>query len=105
MSRTTTDDCLEHCPNHFNLAYHAAIRAKQIVRRGDALVPERNDKSVVVALREIARGLSEVKPMSVEKGDQTEEKSAAAEESLAASAEESSGESSEEAAAESSAGE
>lgn len=67
MSRTTTDDCLENCPNHFNLAYHAAARAKQIMRRGDARVPEGEDKSVVVALREIARGLHEVAPMSVEK--------------------------------------
>ncbi|MGI9297106.1 MAG: DNA-directed RNA polymerase subunit omega [Gammaproteobacteria bacterium] len=66
MSRTTTDDCREHCPNHFNLAYHAATRAQEIMRRGDARVPEGEDKPVVVALREIARGVYETPPLAVE---------------------------------------
>ena len=56
MSRITIDDCLVNCPNHFELAYHAAKRAQQIVRRADALVPEGDDKAIVVALREVARG-------------------------------------------------
>lgn len=66
MSRTTTDDCIEHCPNHFNLAYHTGLRAQQIIRRGDSRVPEGEDKSVVIALREIARGLYKVPQMVCE---------------------------------------
>lgn len=54
MARTTVDDCLEQCPNHFELAYRAARRARDIMNRGDPLVPEHGDKSIVVALREIA---------------------------------------------------
>ena len=54
MARTTVDDCLEQCPNHFELAYRVSRRARDIMNRGDPLVPEHGDKSVVVALREIA---------------------------------------------------
>lgn len=78
MSRTTTDDCLVNCPNHFNLAYHAAQRAHQIMRRGDAQVPLGDDKSIVLALREIAKGLHVVMPLIPEKPP-TEETSAATE--------------------------
>lgn len=66
MSRITIDDCLEHCSNHFHLAYHAAKRAQQIARRGDALVGEGDDKSIVVALREVARGAVPVSPLPAE---------------------------------------
>lgn len=66
MSRTTTDDCRENCPNHFNLAFYAARRAQEIMRRGDARVPEGEDRSVVVALREIARGVCEAPPLAAE---------------------------------------
>lgn len=68
MPRTTTDDCTERCPNHFTLAHHAATRAHEIMRRGDARVPEGEDKSIVVALREIARGVSEPPPLAAELG-------------------------------------
>lgn len=76
MSRTTTDDCVENCPNHFSLAYHAAQRAQQILRRGDARVPEGDDRYVVVALREIAKGLLPIEPMLLEKGTTPEEMAA-----------------------------
>ena len=54
MARTTVDDCLAQCPNHFELAHRSARRARDIMTRGDARVPEHTDKPVVVALREIA---------------------------------------------------
>ena len=54
MARTTIDDCLEQCPNHFELSYRAARRARDIMNRGDPRVPDQGDKSIVVALREIA---------------------------------------------------
>ena len=66
MSRTTTDDCRIHCRNHFSLAYHAARRGQEILRRGDSMVPEGNDKCVVLALREVAKGLQTVAPMGPE---------------------------------------
>ena len=68
MSRTTTDDCVENCPNHFSLAYHTALRAQQILRRGDARVTEGDDRYVVIALREIAKGLYPIEPMLLEGG-------------------------------------
>ena len=68
MSRTTTDDCVENCPNHFSLAYHTALRAQQILRRGDARVAEGDDRYVVIALREIAKGLYPIEPMLLEGG-------------------------------------
>lgn len=66
MARTTIDDCREHCPNHFSLAYHAARRAQEILRRGNEQVHDGGDKSVVVALREVAKGLGAVPPLSAE---------------------------------------
>lgn len=67
MARTTTDDCLKHCRNHFSLTYHAARRGQEIFRRGDAMVPEGGDKCVVLALREVAKGLQTVPLMGPEK--------------------------------------
>ena len=54
MARTTVDDCLRQCPNHFELAYRAARRARDIMNRGDPRVPVHGDKSIVISLREIA---------------------------------------------------
>ena len=68
MARTTVDDCLEQCPNHFELAYRASRRARDIMNRGDPRVPEHGDKSVVIALREIAdpNALAEPTPPDAE---------------------------------------
>jgi len=58
MARITVEDCLEKLPNRFELTLLAAKRARQLIRSGeDPLVPWENDKSTVVALREIADGL------------------------------------------------
>ena len=62
------EDCLDHCSNHFTLAYEVARRSHLILRRGDALVPENNDRVVVVALREVAGGHTAVPPMKIDTG-------------------------------------
>jgi DNA-directed RNA polymerase subunit omega len=57
MARITVEDCLEKLPNRFELTLLAAKRARQLIMSGeDPLVPWENDKSTVVALREIAAG-------------------------------------------------
>lgn len=57
MARITVEDCLAKLPNRFELTLVAAKRARQLIMSGeDPLVPWENDKSTVVALREIAEG-------------------------------------------------
>lgn len=54
MARVTVEDCVEILPNRFDLVLMAAHRARNI-SAGAALTVERdNDKTPVVALREIA---------------------------------------------------
>ena len=61
MARTTIEDCLQHCPNHFDLAFFAARRAREL--RGDVARTEQlDDKETVVALREIAQGRMTIEP-------------------------------------------
>jgi|SRR5690606_9934774 DNA-directed RNA polymerase subunit omega len=58
MARITVEDCLENVDNRFDLVLVASKRARQIATGGkEPLVPWENDKSTVVALREIALGL------------------------------------------------
>lgn len=57
MARITVEDCLDKLPNRFELTLLAAKRARQLVMSGeDPMVAWENDKSTVVALREIAEG-------------------------------------------------
>ncbi len=54
MARVTVEDCIEIVPNRFDLVLMAAHRARNI-SAGAALTVERdNDKTPVVALRELA---------------------------------------------------
>ncbi|MBY0380201.1 MAG: DNA-directed RNA polymerase subunit omega [Burkholderiales bacterium] len=55
MARFTVADCLEVIENRYELTLSAAIRARQI-EHGEAslLDADENDKSAVLALREIA---------------------------------------------------
>jgi DNA-directed RNA polymerase subunit omega len=58
MARVTVEDCLENVENRFELVLLASRRARQLARGiSDPLVPVENDKSTVLALREIADGL------------------------------------------------
>ena len=57
MARVTVEDCLHAVDNRFQLVLLAAKRARRILRSGeDPMVPWDNDKTTVVALREIAEG-------------------------------------------------
>lgn len=58
MARVTVEDCLEHIDNQFELTLVAAKRARQLARGADAQVPWGQHKSTVVALREVADGLT-----------------------------------------------
>lgn len=61
MARVTVEDCLEHVANRFELVMVASRRARQLTLGGkDPKLPWENDKPTVVALREIAEGLTDV---------------------------------------------
>jgi DNA-directed RNA polymerase subunit omega len=54
MARVTVEDCIEKVPNRFDLVLLAAHRSRNIAA-GSALTVDRdNDKTPVVALRELA---------------------------------------------------
>ncbi len=57
MARVTVEDCEKHVDNRFDLVLMAARRARQICAGAPELVEPENDKSTVIALREIAQGL------------------------------------------------
>ena len=55
MARVTVEDCLEAVDNRFELVLLASKRARQLALEiTSPFVPLENDKSTVVALREIA---------------------------------------------------
>lgn len=56
MARVTVEDCLKNVKNRFELVLVAAKRARQLMRGKEPKVEWDNDKSTVVALREIAAG-------------------------------------------------
>ena len=58
MARVTIEDCLGQMPNRFELVEVAAQRARKIADGSAKPMVEtnRNNKSAVVALREIAEG-------------------------------------------------
>ncbi|GGK24733.1 DNA-directed RNA polymerase subunit omega [Aliivibrio fischeri] len=58
MARVTVQDAVEKIGNRFDLVLISSRRARQMQTGGkDALVPEENDKTTVIALREIEEGL------------------------------------------------
>ena len=57
MARVTVEDCLKYVDNQFDLILVASKRARQLMITGvEPLVSWENDKSTVVALREIEDG-------------------------------------------------
>lgn len=60
MARVTVDDCLKRIPNRFEMTLAAAYRARQISTGATPRVEQGRDKPAVVALREIAEGLTGV---------------------------------------------
>ncbi|MFZ2314117.1 MAG: DNA-directed RNA polymerase subunit omega [Gammaproteobacteria bacterium] len=59
MARVTVEDCLKNVKNRFELVLIAAKRARQLMRGKEPKVDWDNDKSTVVALREIAAGYTD----------------------------------------------
>jgi DNA-directed RNA polymerase subunit omega len=56
MARVTVEDCLERVENRFALVVLAAKRVKELKRGAPLMVTDRDNREVVMALREIARG-------------------------------------------------
>lgn len=56
MARVTVEDCLTKVSNRFSLVHIAARRAKQLLKGSKALI-KKDNKEIVIALREIAAGL------------------------------------------------
>ncbi len=55
MARITIEDCLEKVDNRFSLVHLAARRVRQL-RAGSKVMSDRNNRDVVLSLREIAAG-------------------------------------------------
>ena len=65
MARLTVEDCLPHVENRFDLVLKAAVRAREIEKGAEPLVPWDKDKATVLALREIASGLHDTKAIDI----------------------------------------
>ena len=59
MARVTIEDCLKNVKNRFELVLIASKRARQLMHGKEPKVAWDNDKSTVVALREIAAGYTQ----------------------------------------------
>lgn len=78
MARVTVQDAVEKIGNRFDLVLVAARRARQMQVGGkDPLVPEENDKTTVIALREIEEGLINNKILDVRERREQQEQEAA----------------------------
>ena len=78
MARVTVQDAVEKIGNRFDLVLVAARRARQMQVGGkDPLVPEENDKTTVIALREIEEGLFNNQILDVRERQEQQEQEAA----------------------------
>ena len=78
MARVTVQDAVEKIGNRFDLVLVAARRARQMQVGGkDPRVPEENDKTTVIALREIEEGLINNKILDVRERQEQQEQEAA----------------------------
>ncbi|EBV4663274.1 DNA-directed RNA polymerase subunit omega [Salmonella enterica subsp. enterica serovar Typhimurium] len=78
MARVTVQDAVEKIGNRFDLVLVAARRARQMqVGVKDPLVPEENDKTTVIALREIEEGLINNQILDVRERQEQQEQEAA----------------------------
>lgn len=55
MARVTTEDCLDHVDNMYELVHVATLRTRQLLRGAPRTVYCKN-KDIVASLREIAAG-------------------------------------------------
>jgi DNA-directed RNA polymerase subunit omega len=73
MARVTVEDCLERVENRFALVVLAAKRTKELKRGAPLTVRDRDNREVVMSLREIAAGkVSGVLPAAVDLADEPE---------------------------------
>lgn len=78
MARVTVQDAVEKIGNRFDLVLVAARRARQMQIGGkDPLVAEENDKTTVMALREIEEGLITNQILDVRERQEQQEQEAA----------------------------
>lgn len=78
MARVTVQDAVEKIGNRFDLVLVAARRARQMQVGGkDPLVPEENDKTTVIALREIEEGLINNQILDMRERQEQQEQEAA----------------------------
>ena len=78
MARVTVQDAVEKIGNRFDLVLVAARRARQMQVGGkDPLVPEENEKTTVIALREIEEGLINNQILDVRERQEQQEQEAA----------------------------
>ena len=78
MARVTVQDAVEKIGNRFDLVLVAARRARLMQTGGkDPLVPEENDKTTVIALREIEEGLITNQILDVRDRQEQQEQEAA----------------------------
>ena len=78
MARVTVQDAVEKIGNRFDLVLVAARRARQMQVGGkDPLVPEENDKTTVIALREIEEGLINNQILDVRERQEQQDQEAA----------------------------
>jgi DNA-directed RNA polymerase subunit omega len=56
MARITIEDCLKKVSNRFLIVQMANLRMKQLIKGSKPLVNAPENKTVVVALREVAAG-------------------------------------------------
>jgi len=56
MARVTVEDCLEKLNNRFGLVLLVSKRAKQLLKGVSPTLPNKNNKYIVTALREVAAG-------------------------------------------------
>ena len=78
MVRVPVQYAVEQCGNRVDLVLVAARRARQMQVGGkDPLVPEENDKTTVIALREIEEGLINNQILDVRERQEQQEQEAA----------------------------
>jgi len=63
MARVTVEDCLDKVKSRFELIVVGCMRAKQIIKGSHIRVAEENDKTTVIALKEIAS--NEITPTEI----------------------------------------
>ena len=58
MARITVEDCLKQIPNRFSVTLAATYRARELAQGHESRIEPNKDKPTVIALREIATGVT-----------------------------------------------